>query len=509
MKVGFEYFIAKRILVDKHRQDRLSRPIVGIAILGIVIGVAVMILTLAITKGFQDEIRAKVIGSGSHIQISAITQTDPRETPRLLVRRTLLDSLRSIKGVTHIQPYATRAGILETKEEIEGVLLKGVGTNFNWNFFKKHLIAGSLLEITADTKNEVMISNWHAKRLKVGVDSMITIYLIRGEDVRPRKYRVVGVYSTGMEQIDQEMVLVDMAHIQHFAQWGVSAQVLINDSCANNQTRLTALGFGGFKPIQFQWPGTELMGKGPHPVCITKDSTIVLVVSDAAFTLADSAFIHFQMHPDATGCACSLNADISTYTTGGSHKYYAGGYELAVADDKQINSIDDEVYRQLDIGMRTSSVHERFPEIFSWLELLDLNVVVVIVLMIAVAIINMTSALLIIILERTSMIGVLKSLGSPNTTIRRIFLINAAYIMGIGIILGNIVGIGLSLAQQYWGIVKLPAASYYVDTVPIALSSIHIVLLDLGTLVVCLLALIIPTILVTRIAPAKAIKILE
>ncbi|MCB0811318.1 MAG: FtsX-like permease family protein, partial [Flavobacteriales bacterium] len=192
--------------------------------------------------------------------------------------------------------------------------------------------------------------------------------------------------------------------------------------------------------------------------------------------------------------------------SGGSHKLYAGGFEVALDDFDDLLVMDDRVYRDLPIELRTLSVRERFPEIFAWLDLLDTNVIVVIVLMIIVAIINMTSALLIIILERTTMIGVLKALGASNGAIRRIFLIDAAYILGTGILLGDLLGIGLCLLQRTTGLVTLPIESYYVNAVPVLLDPVAIGLLNAGTLLVCVAALVLPSALVSRIAPARAIR---
>jgi lipoprotein-releasing system permease protein len=468
-----------------------------------------MLLTLAITKGFQDEIRAKVIGSASHIQIASITQTDPRETPRIRIKPEMVGEIAAIPGISHVQAYALRAGILETSEEIEGVLVKGVGTDMDWSFFKRHLVSGRVLRIVEDASNEILISKWHADRLNVSVDSTITVYLIKGESVRPRKYKVVGIYAAGLEQLDQEIVLIDIAHLQRFAQWGVQAELLVGDSCTDRGFELTGLGFGGDRVYSYEWPGTPLVGKGPHPICVTQDSTIMMVLTDASETLPDTAFLHIELIDSIGRCACAGNASISTANSGGSHRHYAGGFELTVNDYDQLAAMDDAVYEQLDIGLRTTNIQEKFPEIFSWLELLDTNVAVVIILMILVAIINMTSALLIIILERTRMIGILKALGAANKSIRRIFLIDAAYIMGIGIVSGVTLGLGLCYIQERFGVVTLPQESYYLSQVPISVDPWAVLVLAIGTLLICMAALILPTMLVTRIAPAKAIQVLE
>lgn len=480
-----------------------------IAVLGVIIGVAVMLLTLAITKGFQDEIRAKVIGSASHIQVSSIIQTDPRETPRVRIDPEMVERIRAIPGITHMQSYALRAGILETPNDIEGVMVKGVGTDMDWDFFRSHLTAGRVLKIGEETTNEILISKWHADRLQVGVDSSIVVYLIKGESVRPRKFTVVGIYSAGLEQLDQEIVLIDIAHLQRFAKWGVQAEILVEDSCDGPGLMVSGLAFGGDRVYTYEWPGTGLVGKGPHPVCLRTDSTIYVVVRDASQTLPDTAFLHVTVDKSNGECACKESATIATSTTGGSHRLYTGGYELSVADYDALLEMDDQVYKELDIGLRTTNIQEKFPEMFSWLELLDTNVAVVIILMIIVAIINMTSALLIIILERTRMIGVLKALGATDGSIRKVFLIDAAYIVGTGVIFGVLLGLGLCYLQSQFGIVTLPQESYYLSQVPISIDPISVLSLALGTLSICILALILPTVLVTRIAPAKAIQVME
>jgi lipoprotein-releasing system permease protein len=234
----------------------------------------------------------------------------------------------------------------------------------------------------------------------------------------------------------------------------------------------------------------------------------MLVVTDADNTLPDTAWMDIEvLHSDATGCACGEHVLISRRTSGGSHKHYVGGFEVTLEHYADLMAMDEWIFTEhLPLGYRSLSVRDRFPEIFSWLELLDTNVVVVIVLMIIVAIINMASALLIIILERTNMIGVLKALGATDRGIWRIFLIDAAYILGFGVVLGNVLGIGLCLLQARFGLVTLPIESYYVDAVPVRLELIPILALNIGTMVVCVAAMLLPSSLVLHIAPAKAIR---
>ncbi len=517
--MGFPHYIARRILADPERQDRLSRPIVLIAVLGIIIGMAVMIVTVGITSGFQREIKAKVVGAGSHIQVVSIGQNDPKETPRVAIDPELEARLQAIPGVKHVQVQATKPGIIETPEEIEGVVVKGVGTDFDWGFWRQHLVEGDVID-GADSASTpgVLLSRYLAKRLAIGVGDTITIYLVKGrEEIRPRKFAVKGLYETGLEKIDHQLVFIGLRVMQRFAQWGLKAEIMVDTSDADGTVTVDGMAFGGDHVYDYQWLGAPFRGKGPHrlypaPTVLPGDKRLRLVVSDASGTLPDTAWVRITAplpwpraisqaphppHPPIT---------VERGGNGGTYDRYAGGYEITIDDLERLSVIDDEVYRTLPQGLRTSTVRERFGEIFAWLNLLDTNVVVVIVLMVIVAIINMTSALLIIILERTTMIGVLKALGTANTTIRRIFLIDAAYILGFGIVLGDLLGIGLCLLQQHFGVVRLPIESYYVDQVPVHIDPLTVLALNAGTLAVCVAALVLPSMLVSRIAPARAIR---
>lgn len=473
---------------------------------------AVMILTVGIATGFQREVRAKVSGAGGHLRIESLRQTDPKETPRLAIDQPFYPWLDTVPGIAHIQAIATKAGIIETPDEIEGVVVKGVGRDHDWTFIRQHLVAGTLPAIGDSTRPiDLLLSRHLARLLTIGVDDTITVYLIRGrDDIRPRKFRVSGLYATGLEQLDHQMVFVDIAHLQRFAQWGLKAEMLVYDSITPAGIGIEALAFGGDRVYRYEWPGTTLRDRGPHWVHVSSDTTFTVVVTDADGTVPDTAWVRIM--PDSTRMAglAWATRDLVTIErggSGGSHHRYAGAFEVLLDRFEEVDRFDDRVYAEyLDHRLRSVSVKQRFPEIFAWLELLDTNVIVVIVLMIIVAIINMTSALLILILERTTMIGTLKALGATNGVIRRIFLIDAAWILGIGIVAGTVLGVGLALVQQHFGLVTLPLESYYVEAVPVELSWWRIALLGLGTLVLCLLALIIPSSLVARIAPARTIR---
>lgn len=519
--MGFATFIAGRILRpdtagsaserDPGERMGISRPIVLIAVLGIVVGMAVMILTVGIASGFQREVRAKVLGAGGHLQLGAIGQTDPKETLRLLRDPELLHGLDTTPGIAHVQAIALRPGIIETSDGIEGVVVKGVEADFDGRFLQAHLEAGALPALGGDTlRNELLLSRYLARRLLIDLHDTITVYLVQGRDnIRPRRFRVCGIYSTALEQLDHQVVLVDMRHLQRAAQWGLKAELLVSDTVADAGIRVQALGFGGDRIHQFEWPGGTFRGPGPFWIRTTRDTTVHVVLHDAAGTVPDTAWVRIEpLVPGKDGMPLRHDqVRITTGGSGGSDRHYVGAFEVLLKDPRQLEEMDQYVYRHLlPANMRSLSARDRFPEIFGWLELLDTNVWVVIVLMVVVAIINMASALLVLILERTRMIGVLKAMGASDSLMRRVFLLVAAMILSVGILLGDVVGVGLCLLQKHFGIVKLPMESYYVDAVPVDLAFTPILLLNVGTLVVCIAALLLPSMLVARIVPARTIR---
>lgn len=481
-----------------------------------------MILTVGVTSGFQREVRTKVTGAGSHLQITPIGQTDPKETIRVPIDQPFYPALDTVPGIAHIQVYATRPGIIETTDDIEGVVLKGIGADYDTRFLREHLVTGDLPAIADSTRPiDLLLSSHHADRLRIGVDDTITTYLVRGKDeIRPRKFRVCGVYKTGLEQVDHHLVFVDIDHLQRFAQWGLKAEIMVSDTLMGraNQIVLEALAFGGDRNYTYEWPGTTMRGKGPHILDVKlfglTDGKFTLVVHDADNTIPDTAWVRVKLD-DLEIITDSWGSYYPTFSgyeverggSGGSYDKYCGGFEVNLDRFEDLMAMDDLVYKSyLPLGLRSLSVRDRFPEIFAWLELLDKNVIVILVLMVAVAIINMTSALLIIILERTNMIGTLKALGASDLQLVGTFLIDGAYILGTGILLGDLLGIGLAWVQTQFGIITLPVETYYVDVVAIDIDPLSILWLNAGTLAVCVIALLLPSLLVTRIAPAKAIR---
>jgi lipoprotein-releasing system permease protein len=383
---------------------------VRIAILSIALSVAAMIIAIAMVTGFQKEIREKVIGFGAHIQISNYDANNSYESSPISIQQPFYPSLENEDGVKHIQVFAIKAGIIKTTEEIEGVVFKGVGSDFDWSFFADKITDGQAFKVTDTGRtNDVLISEIQAARLSLKTgDGLIMYFIVEGqEQPSVRKFRVCGLYRTGLEEFDRTFVLGDIHHIQRLNKW---------------------------------------------------DSTKV------------------------------------------------GGFEVMIDDFDRLDEITEKVYQQIGYDLNARSIRELYPQIFDWLGFQDVNVAIIIIMMVFVAIINMVSTLLIIIIEKTNMIGILKAMGSSNWSIRKIFLYNSAYLIGFGLLWGNLAAIALCLIQMKFGILKLDPASYYVSTVPVNPDPLYLLMINGGTLAICILVLIVPTYIITRISPVRAIR---
>lgn len=414
-----ELYIAKRIIFGRNRESRFSRPIVRIAIIGIALGIAVMVLTIAIVTGFQAEIRDKVIGFGAHIQIFNYDSNTSFEPNPIDKNQAFVQVLKNTRGIRHIQMYATKNGIIKTSTDNEGVVLKGVGADYDWGFIKKNLVEGDTFSIGDSTiSNKIIISKILSNRLKLALGDKLNIYFITKRkpeyegapekfEKRARNFIIQGVYETGFEEFDKRTVIVDIGQIRKLNYW-------------------------------------------------TEDEI--------------------------------------------------GGFEILVDDFKQLDTLGKTVYENIGQGLNSQTIKEANSTIFSWLDLMDWNAIIVIALMVIVASINMISALLVLILERTNMIGILKALGASNGGIRRIFIYNAAYLIGLGLLWGNIIAIVICFVQQKYGLITLPQETYYISKVPINLVWWHVALLNAATMIVCVLMMILPSFIVTKITPVKAIR---
>lgn len=404
--MNFPLFLAKRVTAKGNRT--FSRLIVRVAITGIVLGLAIMILSLAVLRGFKQEIITKQRGFAGDITVFKFDLNTAYDNIPFKLSDSSMSELMAIKGVRAIQPIATKPGIINANDEVEGVVFKGISKEYDQDFLSKILVAGKPINFSDEekAKEQIIISQITANRMNLGLGDSFIMYFVQ-EPLRKRKLTIVGIYNLGVEDVDKSYVIGDLGLIQR-----------LND-----------------------WNENEV-----------------------------------------------------------------GAYEIKIDNFENILEKTVLVLNSIPINLRGQNVIDQFPQVFKWLDLLDVNTEVIFILMLVVAIINMISALLIMILERTEMIGILKALGFSNGGIRKVFLYNAIYLISIGLLAGNLIGLGICFFQDITHFFKLDEASYYISYVPIALKFYDVIFLNIGVMAICLLALLIPSGLVSRISPVKAIS---
>lgn len=536
------------MLKSSSSEKNISRPIVWLAIAGITLGIAVMILSVSIATGFQKEIRDKVIGFGSHIQITGDYSNFSFESAPMLARQDFIEDLTNDERIKQVQNIAYKPAIIQSREgteiegseihDIQGVVFKGIDGNFDKSFFRQNLVKGNFpVYKNATTNDSIVVSKYMADKLQIEVNDKIAIFFIKEDGPKQRNLFVAGIYETGLEDFDKQFALIDINHIRKLNNWGISTQLMIKNECENGKLKVEAYTIGGNENYRYSWNNGSYSETDEITLSSIKDTTIMVVVTDfqsesylselepvsipdtAWLTIkTDSAFEYQCVSPDMLVDYEVINDSTYTYTigsktftaslktAGGSGKFYTGGIEVLLHHYEDLFEAEDFIQQYVTLEYNVSSITERNEEIFNWLSMLDMNVYIIIGLMILVAVINMTAALLVLILERTQMIGILKALGSFNWSIRKIFLYNGGYLITKGIIYGNIVAITLILLQNQFEIITLPQSNYYVSVVPMAFPVATILLVNLGAFVICFLALILPSYMITRISPVKAIR---
>ena len=406
------YFLARRIYADNDNQKKVSRPAVRIAIIGVAVGLAVMIVSVCVVLGFKHAIRDKVVGFGCHIQVAEFSMLQQGTDSPIEVDDSVMNVLQHIEGVKHVQRFAMKQGILKTDSDFLGVAFKGVGPEFDSTFIHQHLLEGAVPKFSDKSSgNKILVSKVMADKLKLTCGSRIFAYFIDDSGVRTRRFTIAGIYQTNLTQYDNVMCYVDL---------------------------YTAVKLNGWQ---------ENMASG-----------------------AELQVDHFDKLDEVENRVVKL---------------------VNRTTDKYGNTYSSKTIKELS------------PQIFSWLDLLDLNVWIILIIMMAVAAVTMISGLLIIILERTQMIGLMKALGARNPMVRHTFMWFAAFIIGRGLLWGNMIALALVALQYFTGIVKLDPATYYVSSVPVEVNVLFVVLLNIGTLLISLLVLIGPSFLISHIHPAK------
>lgn len=409
--MNFEYFLAKRIIGSKAYKSSVSAPIIKIGITAIAIGIVVMMIAIATGIGLQQKIRDKVVAFNGHITISNFDNNNSQESVvPIALDQEFYPEFTSVPGINHMQGVATKFGVIRTATDFEGIVLKGVGKDYNWQYFKEFLVDGRLPDYTKTRNEDVLMSEVLASKLGFKVGDKLNTYFIKEDTNKPPNvitYTVVGIYNSGFQQFDATYVIGDIRHIQRLNKWG------------DNQI---------------------------------------------------------------------------------------GNFELFVDDFDQVGTIGMEVYKNTPPTLNTQTIIDKFYSIFEWIKIFDNNIYAIIGVMILVAGINMITALLVLILERTQMIGILKALGSNNWSIRKVFLFNASYLIAVGLFWGNLIGLGLLFAQKYYKLFPLDPSVYYVNEAPVYINLNYILALNIGTFVLCMVMLLVPSVIITKISPVKAIR---
>ena len=526
---------------------------------------AINIVTLAVVTGFQNEVKDKVIGFGAHATIVKAGENSTFESAPIVYSDSLEKNLEKIDGVKQIEKFAYKPALLQSEpdtsrytikgidtfqvqQEIKGVVMKGVGRDFDWSFFKAHLVEGRIPNFS-DTveEQEVLISAETAKKLQLNLGERVSAFFVKETPLK-LKYTIVGIFNTGLHDFDDQIIIGNIKDVQKLNDWGIQASIRIADTITENGHFVVYADCrGGNGNYRYDWGNGFETAKG-FTYCDVKDTIIRLIASDywmyvdgkgEITTIPDTAYLKvtvegnkkMRCYPEKmefgefqrnylNDSGSKFSVDIKggkkvtfEYIDGkGSFSNYVGGYELAVDDFNRLEEITNNLKRKLyfqgndQVEFRLRTVKEDQQQIFLWLDFLDYNVIIILVLMILIGIINMGSGLLVLIITKTQLIGLLKAIGATNWDIRKLFLHQAVFIILRGMIIGNIIGIGICLLQEYFTLIPLNPATYYLDAVPIELNIWHIVLLNLGTILVCVAALIVPSYVITKISPIKALK---
>jgi len=409
--LNYELFIAKRIIAGKKYKNSISSPIIKIAITAIALGIIIMLIAVATASGLQTKIRDKMAGFKGHIQIVNYdnNNSDVSVIP-IDIEQDFYPEFENIKGIKNVQIVASKLGIIRTDTDFEGIIFKGVSSDYDWSFFEEYLVAGNVPDFNQRRTKEILLSQTIMNRLQLKLyDTITTTYLKTTASTLPsnRKYSICGIYNSGFAQFDKNMMIGDIREVQRLNKW------------TENQV---------------------------------------------------------------------------------------GSFEVILDDFDHIKEKGDEIYSEISLTLNATTILDSYPAVFDWIKLFDNNVWFIIGIMILIAGINMITALLVLILERVQMIGILKALGSYNSSIRKIFLYNASYLILKGLFWGNTIGLIIIGAQYFFQIITLNPETYYVATMPVHISLGAILALNIGTLVLCFLMLIIPSYIITKISPSKSIK---
>lgn len=552
--MNFPFYIAKKVGVTSKKS--FSNIIMRIAIAAIALSITVMILATATVRGFKSSISEKIFGFWGHIHITSSYAPSSyafETTPMSIVQDyypslknlgqikyieerpdwmgNFKENIKSTKGgIRHIQTFAQKEGIIKANEQIEGIILRGIGNDYDWKFLKKYIKEGEILETSKEgTRDQILISETTAKRLKLKVGDDFLIYFVQGGGSRALKFAVKGIYKTGLEEYDKRFAIVHIHKIQELNNWRpfrnygpelwleeekINLLGVTDTSFSVNRVAVIQHLSSGQIPLNFDNPNekgiiiTQYIAKTRN---LKVGDSLSLSYKDFdkdAYTFRYKIAAIFDAPEDPAWRITAFVPWNSLHAINNELPAQVSGFEVFVEQLDDLDAFGNYINNNtlLNKEQYSNTIKELEPNIFDWLSLTDMNETIILLLMILVSIINMITSLIILILERTNMIGILKALGAKNWSIRQIFLYNAAYIVGMGLLIGNVLGISLCLVQHHFGIITLPEDMYYVSVAPVKLELSAILMLNIGTLIITLLVLIIPSWLVSRIDPVKAIR---
>lgn len=563
--LAFEYFISKKTLKSVVQGKKVSKPIVRISVISIALAVIVNLITVAVVTGFQQEVRQKVSGFGSHIFIMNGSEGSIYESEPIRVDQPIMNELNEDPRIASIHPVGYKPVLFQSRktevsytlpngkdtteiqQQVHGAIIKGVNNSFDWSFFREHLLEGEIPDFEKETAfDQIVISKKLSNDLNFQIGDTVNAFFVKNTPIK-QPFLITGIYETGLEEFDKKIVLGDLKSIQVLNDWGIRAEIEVADTMYDGQLIIKGNVSGGNGNFRYDW-GKGFEAYSGFTLCPIKDTIIRLIASDywsdvrvdiEETSIPDTAYLHIHIEGNAhshcdvktndfdeiertylndNGTEYKINAGQKTIFfesirgAGSSHNY-VGGFEITIKDWNTLDAVVlstskkvDFIPTQFNELLKTTSIKDNQRDIFVWLDFLDINVIIILTLMVLIGIINMGSALLVLILIRSNFIGMMKAMGATNWSIRKIFLIQATFLIGRGLIWGNIIGLGICFAQKYFGIFTLNPEVYYLTEVPIQLNLVHWLLLNAGTLLVCILALIIPSVVITRINPVKAIK---
>ena len=557
--MSFEFFISNRIVKNKSQDKKVSKPIVRISVISIALAIVVNLITIAIVTGFQNEIRKKITGFNAPLFISKAGSNSIFECDPIQRNNQLITEIKKIACVSEVSPISYKPGLLQSikfidtlklingkdsliqRQEILGVLMKGVSESYNWDFIKKNLILGRLPKYNQATlSTEIIVSEKICTLLNFKLLDEIRCFFMKEQPIA-RRYKIVGIFKTGLEDYDKKIVFCDLREIQKLNEYSIASSIEIDDSLHNlNSIVCRAKVSTNATNLLFDW------GNGPDIYSgfylkLLRDTTIRLILHDMNYKTnksvpIDTSFLKINVEKPILCSEISKNKDgslkinqinddeynlitkkgmilVKSIPGTGNYENYIAGYEIEIEGWKNIEQAKQKLKEMVEMRpdsneqlLQVSSVEDNESDLFAWLSFLDINVIIIILLMLIIGVINVGSAMLVIIVVRTNLIGILKAMGAQNWSIRKIFLYQAAYLIVKGLFYGNVIGLSLCWIQNTFGLISLDPTIYYIDKVPIELTILNWLLINVITFCVCIVSLILPSYVVTSISPTKAIR---